>query len=130
MDGFDWSPDYSVGNEILDFQHKALIDMFNDIKSKTQLSQAEQNNYFLFLSHYVANHFTTEERLMREHHYPSIEAHLVEHENIKSRIEELIYQHHREEISSEQLADFLKQWIVNHILHSDMAYKDYIADKK
>lgn len=66
----EWQPSYSVGNQVLDDQHKNLLSLCK--KAILCMSENSPENVELFhdilgeLSNYVRTHFNTEEALMKQ----------------------------------------------------------------
>ncbi|MCW8925310.1 MAG: hemerythrin family protein, partial [Xanthomonadales bacterium] len=71
--------------DILDQQHRRYIDLLNVyLKEATeQLATENKSNKlkesFCFLLGYAAEHFSTEEEIMKEKDFPNYEAHRKEH---------------------------------------------------
>ena len=80
-----------TGNEMIDSQHKELIDKINKL-----LDSCENGNDKLaavktldYLSDYTDFHFGAEEKLQEEIEYPGFEEHKKEHENLRKVVAEL-----------------------------------------
>lgn len=127
-----WSDRMSVGVERIDKQHRQLIDLLNSLHSEMLAGRGLQvvlevlNN----LVEYTKTHFATEETLFRNHGYPQAQAHKQQHDELTDKAIAL----HREVSSgratlSLPTMNFLKDWLSNHILKTDMAYKPFFADK-
>ncbi len=71
----EWSNELSVGIEEIDFQHKVLIDLLNEIHEAIQQRQDTEvtRNIVRRLDEYTRVHFAVEESLMRILHYPEYE---------------------------------------------------------
>ncbi len=127
-----WSDRMSVGVERIDKQHRQLIDLLNCLHGEMLAGRGLQavlevlNN----LVQYTKTHFATEEMLFRNHGYPQAQAHKQEHDELTDKAAALA-----REVSSGRATltlpamNFLKDWLANHILKSDMAYKPFFAAK-
>lgn len=129
----EWRDEMSVGVAQLDDDHKGLISIINrlgeaingDERDKGALGPA-----FRALRQYMKIHFAREEEAMRAAHYPGVDAHRPQH---KDFIEEINDMAGRFEAGNDtQLLDdltvYLRDWLVNHIMLEDMAYKPYLAN--
>ncbi|NFU41601.1 bacteriohemerythrin, partial [Clostridium sporogenes] len=73
-------------------------------------------------------HFSYEEDVMRKYEYNDLENHKIEHEAFIKKISSI----NEEEIDEKQknflmdLLAFIVNWIENHILKSDLKYKEYL----
>lgn len=81
----DWLPQYTVGNEILDRQHRALLSsgkfLHSLLEQKSPLQDFESvvaEGLEIFLGMLIA-HFADEEALMLESDYPSFLLHQKRH---------------------------------------------------
>jgi hemerythrin len=77
------------------------------------------------LSHYVREHFTVEESLMKSAGYPGLAAHLAEHAVFRAKLKELQLKSVGQDISQEAV-EFLRDWLGDHITCVDMAYVPYL----
>lgn len=130
MTSLDWNPDYSVGNDVLDGQHKnllALISQAEDL-SKEQCPDFAQKFHAIFdeLCTYIQEHFRDEEALLEANNYPDLIAHKKEHNDYITNFSEIVYGASKGNLDIYTLNCFLTEWWLNHILTSDMQYKDFI----
>jgi len=126
-----WSNSLSVGIDSIDNQHKKLISMINALNDA--LADGSANDVlakiFSGLAVYTVKHFAYEEDLFAEHGYAGTVAHKAEHKALLDQVGELKEKMDDGDfmIGVEVMA-FLKDWLTNHILKTDMAYaKDLIA---
>lgn len=124
----EWLPEYSIGNKVIDEQHRELFSLINDFFKNDQ--QESVKKIFNKLARYIAIHFKAEEDLLAEIDYPNIKAHIAKHkaltnkfEAIKQRLDEFNdAEHHK-------IAMFLYNWLSKHILQEDMDYKAFALKK-
>ena len=127
-----WTDDLSVGNRVIDEQHKSLIDRLNAVSAALAAhhGEAEIMNTLGFLADYTTFHFSAEERFMDASSYPGLEAQKVRHQDFVDTLDEL-ERDFREEGSTKILADaintFLVNWLTNHIQGMDKTFADYLA---
>ena len=127
-----WKPEYSVGIDSIDAQHKTLIELIN--KLQNAVDYATGRDYELEaldeLVKYTLTHFRYEEELMEEHGYPSYEAHKAEHDKMVQRVEALTNEYRgNEDLVMRKALTFLKDWLINHINGTDQKYSRFLIDK-
>ncbi len=124
-----WRDIYKVGIGEIDKQHMTLFAIINDLHEgiNSGAAQANLNNIFGQLMEYAADHFSTEEDLLEKISYPGATKHTdehgafiakIQHCQMKSKLGHLMI--------SMRLMDFLKDWIIDHILGSDQEYAEYL----
>jgi hemerythrin-like metal-binding protein len=75
-------------------------------------------------------HFAHEERLMRAHGYPGLDAHLAEHRALTEKV--VAFQSEFENgkaLMTVQLLNFLKDWLQHHIAESDQKYAPFLKER-
>ncbi|MBI9099891.1 MAG: bacteriohemerythrin [Spirochaetaceae bacterium] len=131
-DGLSWDDSISVKIDLFDTHHKKLIGLIN------QLYQAmeEGNGTSVLLPileeliEYTAYHFSAEEEAFEKYSYPGRENHIKEHSAFVVKAEEL-YGGIKEgsAVLTNEVLDFLQDWVVNHIMKVDFKYSDFLSDK-
>ena len=78
-----WDKYYSVGIEIIDNQHKKLIDMINDLYASFITGEAQEKAPGIVdqMLNYTDYHFKTEEKFFDEHNYPETDKHKEIHQS-------------------------------------------------
>lgn len=126
---FPWKEEYKIGIEEIDSQHKGLISLINKLY---QAMREGKGRYIVHeilknLIEYTEKHFKTEEGWMEEYKYPGLQRHREEHESLKRKVQEM-----EENFMdappgfSIKLANFLKEWLHNHLLGSDKRFGDFL----
>lgn len=84
-----------------------------------------------FLARYVKEHFVREEALMAEYGYPELVAHRASHHKLTAKIHaaQKVFATEPEQLDPQKLLLFLREWLVFHILRSDMKYVPYLQGK-
>ena len=85
-----WSPEYAIGVEIIDNQHKELFNAVNNLLEACSQGKGkeEAGRILEFLENYVVEHFQTEEGIQKENGFPEYPEHKAAHEGfIRSFIE-------------------------------------------
>ncbi len=136
MLSINWNEEkMSVGIDLIDEQHKKLLELINDIiKSVANNRQVEDIEEFIDKTlKYSEYHFDTEERLFREYNVDineieeHIKEHKKEHEDFKNMINKIFIdldsdKSLKSNYGIEILTDlytFLTKWFVQHIIEED-----------
>ncbi|MDA0678987.1 MAG: bacteriohemerythrin [Proteobacteria bacterium] len=87
-----WEPEYSVGIEGVDFEHREMIEMLNALYEETRhRMDPDAIDQFLGEIHAtISAHFALEECVMRKFDYDEYEAHKDDHEELLDQIRELM----------------------------------------
>lgn len=125
MKYFEWNNSYKSGIEIIDAQHKRLMQIINGLYSSMREGKGNQVLHFIIedLLEYTYYHFETEEKMMIENSYEEFELHRREHDLFARKMVGL-----KKELTENKVAvsldvvNFLKNWWRYHILESDMKY--------
>lgn len=133
---FKWKEDFSVNIKTIDEQHQELFrignSLYNIISIKDGIDRYDEIMKILYeMRDYAIYHFDYEEKLMKENRYPNFENHKKQHNafvNKVQSIDELDIDEKQKKIGME-LVIFVADWIENHILKSDMAYKEFLNNK-
>lgn len=142
MDGFQidnsilikWDDALKVNIQKIDEQHEKLVSMINQLYNAIQLKNPSKetiSSVLKSLVDYVKVHFKTEEDYFKQFNYPYYETHKLEHDAFAGQI--LSFQKDFDagvQTIGFELLDFLKDWLVKHILISDKKYSKFLNDKK
>jgi len=87
-----WQPEFSVGVEAVDFEHREMIDLINRLYEEMEgKKDADSIERFLGDIHAtISAHFALEERMMRRANYPEYEAHKNDHEDLLDQVRDLM----------------------------------------
>ena len=124
MSRIEWSDDLSVGNDLLDGQHKTLIEMINTLDNPS-LSEEELGEIIFGLLEYAATHFRDEEKFFVNAAPEIVQDHFQSHTVFISTAYKYVQRFQRGEAQAlrQPVYDFLKHWLVDHIMVEDMQYK-------
>jgi hemerythrin len=127
-----WSSNMSVGVAKIDKEHQGLIDLINLLHSEMLAGKSRDALGVVLdkLITYTKTHFATEETLFRTHSYPQAAAHNKEHAALTQKALALQADLKAgKTMISAPVLDFLRDWLTNHILKQDMAYKVFLAGR-
>ncbi len=122
-----WNNKYCMGISIIDEEHKKLIGILNKtIDAKEHSDNKEELMEVLEeMTKFALEHFTTEENYMREFNYPEYQHHSEEHSDFFNKtiayFDRVVNGDYH---ISNELIEYLRQWLVNHIQGSDRQYMD------
>jgi len=132
MSTFEWKDEYSVGYIAIDSQHRRLFELADKLHAAMAAGKAKDvlSRTLSDLINYTQAHFATEERLMQQHEYPDYPAHKQAHDKLTSQVVQFQkeFEAGRTTVSI-QLIQFLKNWLVHHIGHTDKKIATYLAEK-
>lgn len=119
-----WSSAYSIGLYDIDNQHQELFDLINRLWASAvrRPDVGEVERIIQELERYTIAHFTAEEAFMRVSGYPELPPHKQAHDAFVQRIAQARADLKIGRVPSLELLHYLKDWLINHILVSDVAY--------
>jgi hemerythrin len=129
-----WRDAMSVGNETIDEDHKKLfllVNLYEDAIAKHNLF--ELKTAFQGLMEYAAQHFEREEKLQLAINMQGSNAHRQEHRDLVRQLEDFnkkLNDASQPRISIEVASKFLHDWIVQHVLQSDMKMKPLLTGRR
>lgn len=119
-----WSEQFSVGIEVIDQQHRKILEYINqldDINSGIQ-SNREIGRLIDALIDHTIYHFNFEEKIQEEAGYPYINAHRRLHVQFAKRLTGFQTRVAEGEDISGELESFLTSWLLDHLKHDDSDY--------
>jgi hemerythrin len=129
----EWSDKLSVGVPSIDTQHKKLVGMANELYDAMKAGHGKDvlNKTLDGLINYTVTHFKYEEKLFAQTGYAASAPHLKEHEDLTKQVL-AVQEKMKKGVSfaqSMEVMEFLKNWLINHILKSDKAYSSHLNAK-
>ncbi|MCU7937466.1 MAG: hypothetical protein KZQ99_21855 [Candidatus Thiodiazotropha sp. (ex Dulcina madagascariensis)] len=122
----------SVGNHLVDMDHRLLICMINSVELALQSPGDDMARLEFSLDEleaYTDVHFDREERLQLKIGYTGHGDHKLLHRSLVDRLKEIrlsilkIGDPHQLERESPRLAELLRDWLLVHVLQEDMKMK-------
>lgn len=127
-----WTKEYSIGVPEIDQEHQFLVSALNDFYDGIAFGYTKENLVKLVedLANYTKYHFGHEEQLMASLNYPNLEEHKKEHKEFVARVSDFEARLREGSLqASMEVTSFLKDWILNHILHSDKRIELFMHPK-
>ena len=129
-----------TGNEMIDTQHKELIDKINKLLDSCETSKEKvvAVKTLDYLADYTEFHFGEEEKLQESINYPAIAEHEKEHDKLRAVVKDLYNMLEEEEGPSEAFVEQVNknviEWLYRHIKGFDrsvacLLYTSYSADE-
>lgn len=129
MSFFPWSDEYSVHFRVIDNDHKDLVEIVNALYDAIANAEgrAQVGRTLSRLATYVDAHFAREEQLMDEYNYPGIAQHKRLHRHLARKVHAIrkVFVENPKSIDPRKLLNFLRDWLVHHILEQDTKYTPY-----
>lgn len=128
-----WRDNYDIGFKEVDEQHKQLVSIINELyeAQSTGTSKIVIGESLDKVIDYTRYHFESEEKYMKNYNYPGLDQHKKEHIDLINQAENL-----KKEFTNNNLLlslktlDFLKDWLINHILGSDKEFGEYVRQQE
>lgn len=121
---FSWTDEMSVGNRFIDADHRKMIDIVNRLHDAMRARKGNDvlEKVLFDLIVYTKGHFQREEEQMKAIGFAALEAHRQEHELLLLQVTELRQEYlDGKPNMSIEVAQFLRSWLMEHIMASDMA---------
>lgn len=126
IEAVPWKDSYKTGIRAIDADHRMLFDIVNALirEANGKSSADEIGSTFHALQQYVDTHFEREERFLEQCGYPDLENHKKLHQKLREKVIgiEKLYHANPTKLDLEAVCKFLSDWLVQHIMTSDMAY--------
>ena len=132
---FDWTEDLSLDIDVIDLQHKAIVQQLNRLADalENDRNKDELRNLVNSLEDSIFKHFAEEERLMKQFNYPGFLEHREIHADFVRELASLRSQILIADITPALLQFFaggVESWISEHILGLDKAMAEFIKAKE
>ena len=127
-----WDNKYSVNVSMIDEEHKEFIGIINKaILAKEHNDNPEEIREVLReMTNYALTHFKTEESYMKVFNYPECQDHKEEHRDFY--IETIVYLDKLVKGDYQivnEIPEYLKWWLINHIQGTDKKFVDCCKEK-
>lgn len=128
-----WEQGYKIGQWEMDAEHLILFSLLNqlDININHDLAGECVHDVLAALDAYIDYHFAHEEALMKAWGYPDLESHSALHHQFMAEIGRLrqSVKEGDEVRGALKVRGFVLDWLLNHIMETDVDYARFIAEK-
>lgn len=128
-----WTDELTVGQRGFDRDHRAMAELLNEIlvAADGQASPGVLAALLHNLTVATETHFIKEEAYLRRIDFPDTEAHAAEHKRLMVEIRLLERGLAGGAVTlDEKTADFLRHWLVDHVVEFDKAYTRWERERK
>ncbi len=130
MARIEWSRDYELGIEVIDGQHRRIVDYINQLADAEERHDQEAMARIIHhLVDYTQSHFAFEEALLEEVDYATLVPHQRTHGRFIQRIEGLRDRFEAGEDVAAELGELLKTWLIGHIRSEDARYAPAVKER-
>ena len=125
----EWSEKFNLGIDVIDNQHRQILDYINALEKIRATGAREQiKDVFDDLIDYTQSHFSFEENLLAQVNYQFLPSHRSIHELFVKRLKDYLQRFDNGESVEDDLHRLLSKWLINHIQHDDQDYIDAVRD--
>ena len=127
-----WKEIYETGIVALDNEHRSLVEGVNQLYEAVRDKRGEEvlGEILTMLETYTIDHFQHEEKLMAEYHFSGLEEHQKLHRELIASLQDMKTRaaSGTEELAQE-LLNFLRTWLLEHILEVDKQYGSFLESR-
>lgn len=127
----EWGPNYKIGINEIDDQHKVLVDIINKLYAAfgSHKNKKEIKKNLKELIDYTVYHFGNEEEYFRKFGYRDTPRHVEQHQKFVDRVKKFAQEFESGDSTvSLDIINFLKDWLINHILKVDVKYVPFLKE--
>jgi hemerythrin-like metal-binding protein len=130
----EWTKKLETGIAKIDFQHRNLVNMINELEKANQEANTKVREVVVEVNlkrliEYTNYHLQAEEEILKSCDYNEYTQHKKIHDDLKLKASDLATRFGKGEDVTEKLLLFLKSWLENHILGTDMKYVPTVKNK-
>ncbi|MAS25886.1 MAG: hypothetical protein CMI08_05765 [Oceanospirillaceae bacterium] len=126
MERIEWTADLNLGIDVIDSQHRNIVDYINQL---TEAIETQQDHEVLSvleqLASYTIDHFVFEEELLEKAGYMEQEDHSELHRKFESKVYAMMtdFVSGSDPFSiARRTRNFLQMWLISHIRKEDAKY--------
>jgi len=128
-----WSNEFSIGNNLIDSQHKKLFMLVNSLTrlNEKNSTAADMTRTLDFILKYAVRHFKDEEALQAMYDYPDYNAHKKTHDDF-TQTAIMLRDEHNKSFSYEKfknLKNILHDWVKQHVMVDDKKIGEFIKGR-
>jgi len=121
--GIEWSDDFLIGIDALDYEHRSLIEDINLLHQELcdHVAESEVKGTLGEIHARMQAHFALEEHFMLDHDHPLYDEHKAEHDELLDEYTEFMSRFVCNGSASDchKAEQLISNWIVAHIIDSD-----------
>ena len=129
MSHIEWQDEFTTGINVIDNQHKRIINYINQLHDAQDLDARQiVDEVLLDLIDYTLSHFAFEESLMEDAGYRALDIHKRTHDSFRERINDFHQRYKSGEDVTDELTALLNVWLINHIAEDDSSYAPVVRE--
>ncbi len=129
-----WKDTFSVGVAEMDAQHRKLLILINQIvdchAARDGTTYEKFHDVLSGMFDYARVHFKAEEDYLQRIGYPQLPAHANEHAAFVEKVTTYSILASHGVLDYEGAYHYLREWLLSHILESDMQYRRFVEGRK
>jgi hemerythrin len=131
MPRIEWNPAFSVNQDEIDIQHQKWFQLYNELRHDIIRYETDTQDSFVpdslkAMEAYSKMHFAFEENYMEKIGFPGLDEHKRLHQEFQNKIVSFRQKQPFEAaISNRQILEFIKIWLLEHVLNADIQYRRY-----
>jgi len=125
----EWTEQYAVGHQGIDHDHQQLFAIVSRLQQAIALGDATDVIACILsdLAEYVGSHFSREELLMAQTHYPEMNDHIEQHWQLTQQLSQLVFEFETgERLMPDHTLMFLRDWLKDHTTSADRRLGDHL----
>ncbi|WP_142850281.1 bacteriohemerythrin [Telmatospirillum sp. J64-1] len=129
-----WDESMRIGVDFVDADHKVLVELINHVQDA--IGDREEfstlGSVLRALADYTDYHFAREEKLLELCGYPELDEHRESHAALIGKLQGISrrYEAEPESVRADEVLEFLRSWLKDHILSHDRAYQPWCEGKQ
>lgn len=132
-----WRDELSIGHPDIDDDHRRLLAIINDFENLAEKLPDDRvlHETLINLHDYALLHFGREEAIQIACRFPFTDAHRAEHRTLLQHVTDMARRYFIDKTepvtrtTTAAMAEFLKHWLVDHIIRSDRRMREYLAQR-
>ncbi len=129
-----WTDYFAVGEAGMDEEHKQFIARVNEV-NKAIIEAEDKTTVERLMNRMImeaTRHFAHEQQLLDQWNYPKAKVHAEQHAQILARFTRVMKEIQDADLSYVWAVKALqiKQLLVEHLMHEDMAYRDFAREQR
>jgi hemerythrin len=129
-----WNDTFSVGVAEMDAQHRKLLILINQLvdchAARDGMTSEKFHDVLSGMFDYAQVHFKAEEDYLQRIGYPQLSAHEKEHVAFVEKMTTYSMAASRGVLDCEGVDHYMREWLLSHILESDMQYRHFVEGRK
>ena len=131
-DWISWKPDYSIGVNRIDEQHKELFRIINNLGNALWDGAGKDavGDTLKFLTDYVVEHFKTEEEYMQDTSFPGFDEHKKAHDDFVGEVKEFVSHFETKNLATSvtiRIFSRLGDWTRDHVRGPDQEMGKFLS---